>query len=197
MITPAQDRALRNLVAKYPDHPMAKFCIRPMSWYAIADRIAEEMGLHERTGKRILDIGCGFGYFVKAWHDRGHDVTGLDLPGGIIQEANRILEVPFVPYRIVGGHPLPDGMQAFDLVTTFGVNFKYDSDVYWGREEYQSLSHDVRGRLNRGGSWILRPNQTDDPDHPVANLMRAEWWATVAPEATITITHNQVEIRWT
>lgn len=198
MITAEQDKALRALAVKYPRHPMAKFCVRPISWYAIADRIAGELGLHERTSKHILDIGCGFGYFVKSCCDHGHVAGGIDIPDAMIEEAVKIISHTYTPLWITAHVPLPYGLRGYDTVTTFGVNFKHIDGTYWDHRDYAFLANDIRNRLSPGGRWILRPNQTTDKQHPIANLMRTEWWMGIVPASTsVIITHNQVEIQWT
>ena len=46
-------------------------------WSTFAFRYMDkEIGLN---GKRILDIGCGFGWHAKMFNDYGADVTGLDF----------------------------------------------------------------------------------------------------------------------
>ena len=80
----------------------------------------------------------------------------------------------------------------------FGVNLKHENGNYWDHRAYAFLADSIREHLLPGGRWILRPNQTDDPSHPIANLMRAEWWMGVVPAGTsVSISDNQVEVKWT
>src|SRR4030095_16454392 len=37
------------------------------------------LGLHEGPKLRILDLGCGFGYFLYGARTFGHEVVGLDV----------------------------------------------------------------------------------------------------------------------
>src|SRR6266481_560023 len=64
----AQDRFS---AAKYADFP---------SWLLRNIHRASQLGLHEGAGLRILDIGCGPGYFIAAARALGHDCEGIDVP---------------------------------------------------------------------------------------------------------------------
>lgn len=45
-------------------------------------------GLHH-TGNRVLDAGCGTGYFSRRWHAMGKKVSALDLAQGMLACARR------------------------------------------------------------------------------------------------------------
>ena len=197
MITPEQVKAIEAL--HDPNHYMAKFCVNPKAWYYEAMRIACELGLRGGgvTTKRILDIGGGFGYFAMACQDLGHDVINLDRVEQPIDRANGILGVAYWGCKIAAYSPLPENLGTFDLVTMFGVNFRHGDDEYWNATDYRHLAQDVRSRLNPGGRWVVRPNQTEDKSSAIIFLMDPVWWQGVAdPDAAITITEYEVEIRW-
>lgn len=188
--------ALAELKEKHPDHFMAKF-YEPDGWCFKSRRIAFELNLRRTPRKRILDIGCGFGYFVMACREYGHYAIGLDRPDEVIEEAACILGVPYVPHTIEPCVALPSGLANYDLITTFGVNLRHASGELWGQDDYSVLTTEVRDRLLPGGRWVLRPNQTDDPNSPISRLMEHVWWRDVAgPDAYITIDKYQVEIQW-
>ncbi|HET7409699.1 MAG TPA: class I SAM-dependent methyltransferase [Paracoccaceae bacterium] len=74
------------------------------------------------AGLRVLDLGCGNGYFSRAMAGRGARVTAVDLSPKQIGHARRIeAEQPMgIDYRVmdaetVGEHFAPD---SFDLVTS-------------------------------------------------------------------------------
>jgi 2-polyprenyl-3-methyl-5-hydroxy-6-metoxy-1,4-benzoquinol methylase len=197
MITAEQERQLAELWATSVGHYMHKFAMTPRAWYAEAMQIARTAGLHESPPLKILDIGMGFGYFLKACRQLGHTIMGLDEPEKIIWQAATILDVPYVLDHVEAFWAMPAELIDYDLITTFGVNFRHDSGKYWGRDHYQWFSTDIRKRLRPGGRWLLRPNQTDDPDSLIASLMDPAWWREVAgPQATVTISTHEVEIQW-
>jgi SAM-dependent methyltransferase len=196
MITCEQAREIMALESKYPRHPMGKFCRHPRVWYDEAMGIARDMGLHESEPLRILDIGCGFGYFARACCDLGHHVLGLDTLNTMIYLATRALAIDLVSGGVEAYETL-ENVSQYHLITTFGVNFRYGKGRYWGTDEYRFLAKDLRSHIIHGGRWVLRPNQTDDKTSPIARLMEADWWRTVVgPNATITIKPLEVTIQW-
>jgi 2-polyprenyl-3-methyl-5-hydroxy-6-metoxy-1,4-benzoquinol methylase len=198
MLTADQERQLMALRDDYPGHYMGKFCRCPSRWFRIAREIAEGMGLHQGPHQRILDIGCGFGYFTTACMELGHTVTGLDVPDDMIRDATTITGIEYRPHVIQAHQPLPDGLDGFDLVTTFGVNFRHGPDKYWANTDYYYLATDIHNRLRPDGRWVLRPNLTTDADSPIALLVSPGWWRrVVGPTAEITITDHEVQIQWT
>lgn len=197
MITQKQIAAIEAL--HDPDHYMAKFCVNPHAWYDEAMKIAAGIGLADGKILSVLDIGCGFGYFVKACEDLGHVAQGIDMRDPMIENAALTLGITYTPLFIEPGGALPASFTGYDLVTMFGVNLRHGlpDPEYWGDSFYRQLAADIRPRLNPGGRWVLRPNQTDDKSSPIARLMEPDWWQNVAgPDAIITITEHEVEIRW-
>ena len=197
MITAEHERRLAELWTESMDHYMQKFAVTPRQWYAEAVQIAKGIKLHESDPLRILDIGTGFGYFQLACRALGHTTVGLDVPDDVIRRATEILGVSCVPFTIQAYESLPGVLTDYDLITTFGVNFRHAPKVYWGGDDYAFLAADFCKRLRPGGRWLLRPNQTDDADSPIALLMDPAWWREVAGHrATVTISTHEVEIRW-
>jgi 2-polyprenyl-3-methyl-5-hydroxy-6-metoxy-1,4-benzoquinol methylase len=197
MITAEQERQLAELWATSVGHYMHKFAMTPKAWYAEAMQIARGVGLDEGPPLKILDIGCGFGYFLAACNMLGHESTGLDVTDDLIARAAWILRVHLVPHAITAYEPLPAELTGYDLITTFGVNFRHAPEVYWGGDDYAFLAADIRKRLRPGGRWLLRPNQTDEAESAIALLMAPDWWREVAGhQATITVSSHEVEIRW-
>ncbi|MCI5058783.1 MAG: class I SAM-dependent methyltransferase [Flavobacteriales bacterium] len=65
----------------------------------------DELLTEDLKGKKILDAGCGTGWFSKGASDRGADVTSMDLGEGLLKQVEKkckstrvvgsILEMPF------------------------------------------------------------------------------------------------------
>lgn len=189
---------LAKFATEHPDHYMLKFCRDVPQWRFIAKQIARSLKLDSGKPLRILDIGCGFGYFIEACREMGHDVIGIDRTEEIIKNACEILKVYYIPHEIKPCIPLPLNLSGFDLVTIFGVNLRYQwkVDEYWGWADYSYLAADIRLRLRENGRWILRPNRGSHDK--LLNLYRPRWWKRVAPQATVHIQHrhNQVVLQW-
>src|SRR5437867_12599674 len=93
-------------------------------WIEINIRRIREIELDLTRPKRILDLGCGAGYFLHIAQLLGHKGLGLDvdyLP--MFAEITRLLGVRRVISRIEPSTPLPDLGGRFDLITAFMICF--------------------------------------------------------------------------
>ncbi len=75
----------------------------------------------ELRGKRVLDVGCGFGRHMYVASEHGAEVVGIDLSGGVdrVYEATHDRPGCHVVQGNVFDRPLREG--AFDVVWSFGV----------------------------------------------------------------------------
>ena len=176
MISLAQQSALHKLRDDHPSHFMVKFCANAQDWLLEAHRIAAQLNLNAPPVKRILDVGTGFGYFQLACKRFGHDIVGLDVPDTFIQTAAAILGVSYIAHEIYAYQALPEDLMGYDVVTTFGVNFRHAQNQYWGWREYGFLARDVLGRLRPTGQWILRPNRANVEHLSFAYLFDEAAW---------------------
>lgn len=198
MLTDEQVEQLKALRAKYPGNRMEKFAENPREYEAIAIEVARGLDLDQPPRRRILDIGCGLGFFSHACERWGHAVTGLDLPDPMIARALQILRIKYYKHVITASESIRAGC-AYNLITMFGVNL-HDGTDYWDAPKYTFLAADIRSRLQPDGSWVIRPNAPVGQNSPTANLMKPEWWQQVAgldAEITTTINHSfQVTVKW-
>ena len=68
-----------------------------------------------KPGKRILEVGCGDGYFASAFADSGAVVTGADIAGEMIEQAKR--RDPAIAWHVAPGDGLAFAADAsFDAV---------------------------------------------------------------------------------
>src|ERR1700722_1988553 len=103
--------AVANLRARYPDGPgnpkINRFANVPY-WIGINIERAQDLWLDRSPPLRILDLGCGAGYFLYVSKCFGHEVLGLDLDDHqLFRDALALLDVRRVVSRIDPNVTLP------------------------------------------------------------------------------------------
>ncbi|OGO04369.1 MAG: hypothetical protein A2Y73_02425 [Chloroflexi bacterium RBG_13_56_8] len=86
-------------------------------------------------GRRILDVGCGLGLYVRRFRDFSDSVHGVDLDPTRIEEAGRTL--PNV--QVASAEHLPYVDASFDVVLLHEVVEHLQDDVAAVREAYRVL----------------------------------------------------------
>lgn len=66
------------------------------------------------SGARVLDVGCGTGRTTKPLHDRGFDVTGIDVSAGMIRAGQELF--PEIDFRVDDATDLEFDDETFDYV---------------------------------------------------------------------------------
>jgi SAM-dependent methyltransferase len=130
-------------------------------WLKHAIRQARALHLDRTTGKSILDLGSGAGYFLFTCKHLGHDGIGVDLPEpAYFGEMFDLLGLKRVIWRINAYEPLPELGCKFDLVTAFAICFNgHGSEEVWTPAEWEFLLRDLETRfLNPGGEIFLALN---------------------------------------
>ena len=95
-------------------------------------------------GRRVLDLGCGAGVFLRMAADRGAAVSGLDASEGLLAEAAR--RVPEADLRLGELDRLPFADDAFDVVTAF-------SSIFFALDPVTALRQ--AGRVARPGAVVV------------------------------------------
>ncbi len=131
-------------------------------WLKVNVERAQDLGLHHAKPLRILDLGCGAGYFLYVNQCLGHEVLGLDVDDvPLYRETTAMLGVRRVIARIEPCTPLPDLGGRFDLITAHCICFQKvrplgdEEWVQWGAKEWQFFLDDVRARLLAPGGRLL------------------------------------------
>lgn len=129
--------AFNEIAARYAGHDFAKYLDLP-TWIERNLRRVQRLKLHQGTRRRVLDVGCGCGYFLYICKLFGHEVIGLDLPGqAMYSEITELLGVPVHHATVERFQPLPD-LGAFDVVTAHMICFNgHRTDRVWGVEEWR------------------------------------------------------------
>jgi SAM-dependent methyltransferase len=105
---------------------------------------------------RVIDVGCGAGWFCAALAAAGHHPVGVDVAGEAIRRARE--RAPSVEFALVAENELPYADGFFDAAW-LGETLEHVQDVI-------GLLEEIRRVLGPGGRLILTT-----PDH--GRLLRA------------------------
>jgi SAM-dependent methyltransferase len=132
-------------------------------WVDINIRRICEIELDLARPKRILDLGCGAGYFLYIAQLLGHKGLGLDLDQlPMFGDLTRLLGVRRVIWQIKAFEPLPD-LGKFDLITAFLICFnRHKQTNVWGVPEWKFFLDDLAKHLAPRGRVWLELNQEHD-----------------------------------
>src|SRR6266540_7519117 len=132
-------------------------------WIDINIRRIREIELDLASRKRILDLGCGAGYFLYIAQLLGHKGLGLDLDQlPMFGDLTRLLGVRRVIWQIKAFEPLPD-LGKFDLITAFLICFnRHKQANVWGVPEWEFFLNDLAKHLTPRGRVWLELNQEYD-----------------------------------
>ncbi len=131
-----------------------------------AARQATTVGLHKAAPSRILDLGCGSGYFLAIARHMGHDVLGLDMPDyEMFDDTLALLNVPRVDHVIRAYNPLPNFDRRFDVITGHQVWFNWTGRKEpWSADEWAYFLDDCRSQLAPEGRmrFELNPGRNEE-----------------------------------
>ena len=136
-------------------------------WIRTFDRRLRAVARHQRPG-RVLDVGCGPGFFLEAAAFRGYEPWGLDPSAYAVEMARRRFG-DHVQLGVLGAATLSAGH--FDLVTAFDA-FEH---VYHPRG-FLEAAH----RLLRPGGLLAIT--TPDPTSLLARVSGRRWVSFKIPE---------------
>ncbi len=133
-------------------------------WIEINIRRIRALELDLSRPKRILDLGCGAGYFLYIAQLLGHSGLGLDMDRvSMFREITRLLGVHRVVQRIEAFRPLPDLGQKFNLITAFMICFNdHKMPGLWQVPEWEFFLDDLAKHLTPRGRVWLELNQEYD-----------------------------------
>jgi len=133
-------------------------------WIGINVRRIRQVELDLARPKRILDLGCGAGYFLYIAQLLGHSGLGLDMDRlSMFREVTRLLKVRRVVQRIDAFRPLPDFGQKFDVITAFMICFNnHKMPNLWKVAEWEFFLDDLAKHLTPRGRVWLELNQEYD-----------------------------------
>lgn len=142
-----------------PADPGHKYARHPWRyWLENATRLPL-LGLSRAAPQRVLDLGCGPGYFVALCREAGHAALGLDVPGTAVYDAlTAALGVERVERVIRPNERFSAELGPFDLITAFSIDFDEVDDRVWTVDEWAFFMDDARSLLRPDGRLCLRFN---------------------------------------
>ncbi|HEX4638720.1 MAG TPA: methyltransferase domain-containing protein [Chthoniobacterales bacterium] len=163
-----QFKDLRNHYPYRPGSPQINRFEDIVYWIDINVERAQDLWLDRAPPLRILDLGCGAGYFLYVCKHFGHDVLGFDIDSEpLFGATTKLLDVPRVIGRIERQTPLRDFGKKFDVVTAHRICFhrigKMRNGVEWSPADWKFFVEDVRANLlNENGRLLLDFNPRPD-----------------------------------
>jgi SAM-dependent methyltransferase len=142
-------------------------------WLRLNRERVQDLNLHRSAPKRVLDLGCGGGFFLFILKNLGHSVLGIDVERVVLfAELLELFGVPRVIWRISAFEPLRDLGQKFDWITAFSVNFNlyHPSKDRWGTAEWDFFLHDLQNHLAPGGKIFFGLNPLYNGDYYTPEL---------------------------
>jgi SAM-dependent methyltransferase len=146
--------------AKYADYRL---------WIPFNVARVGSLGLQDSRPSRIMDIGCGPGYFLALTRACGHEAYGIDAPSDILSGVeNRVYSellaalrvTPYVsPFLIERYVPLSSPLRGLDMITAFWICFnRHRQKDEWNAGEWNFFVDDALSRLRPGGILHLELN---------------------------------------
>ena len=139
-------------------------------WVGVNVKRVQDLWLDRTPPLRILDLGCGPGYFLYICRMFGHTGIGLDQDEEpLFRGMTELFKVRRVVSRIDAQVPLPDVGEKFDLVTAHRVCFHRIDRApngdwkEWSPTDWKFFISDIRTRfLKPGGRLFLDFNPRRD-----------------------------------
>jgi SAM-dependent methyltransferase len=133
-------------------------------WIGVNIRRIRQLELDVARPKRILDLGCGAGYFLYIAQLMGHSGVGLDMDRlTMFAEITRLLGVRRVVQQIQAFRPLPEFGQKFDVISAFMICYNdHKMPGLWGVPEWEFFLNDLAKHLTPRGRVWLELNQEYD-----------------------------------
>ncbi len=127
------------------------------------------LSLHKTAPLRMLDIGCGPGYFLAAANECGHECYGIDAPSNILTDVERRVYSELLGALGCDGKVAPLLIERYvamnlprrdlDLITAFWICFnRHCQPDEWGAAEWQFFVTDALSHLREGGTLHLELN---------------------------------------
>lgn len=119
--------------------------------------------LPDFKGKRVLDLGCGFGWHCEYAVEHGAKaVVGIDISEKMLEEAKKRNYSPFIEYKQMAVEDFDFTPGSFDVVIS-SLAFHY-------LESFGNVCKDVYRCLSNGGVFVF------SVEHPVFTAYGSQDW---------------------
>jgi SAM-dependent methyltransferase len=142
-------------------------------WLRVNRERVQDLKLHRCPPQRVLDLGCGGGFFLFILKRFNHSVLGLDVDESpLFTELLKVFGVPRVVFKIKPFEQLPTLGRQFDWITAFSIGFDRDrgTSARWGIREWDFLLRDLQRHLAPGGEIYLTVNPLPNGDYLTPEL---------------------------
>ncbi|MEG0647253.1 MAG: class I SAM-dependent methyltransferase [Bacteroides sp.] len=119
--------------------------------------------LPDFEGKRVLDLGCGFGWHCRYAVEHGAaSVVGIDLSEKMLEEAEKRNSAPEITYRCMAVEDYDFQPDRFDVVIS-SLTFHY-------LESFDEVCRKISLTLSKGGTFVF------SVEHPVFTAYGSQDW---------------------
>ena len=119
--------------------------------------------LPDFNGKRVLDLGCGFGWHCRYAIERGATFAlGIDLSGKMLDKAREINSSPLIEYKRIAIEDFDFAPNSFDIVIS-SLTFHY-------LESFDTVCTEVYKCLTQEGVFVF------SVEHPVFTAGVGQDW---------------------
>lgn len=119
--------------------------------------------LPDLRGKRVLDLGCGFGWHCRySIEQQAKSVVGIDISSNMLARARAATKDNRIEYRCVAIEDADLGAGAFDVaLSSLALHYVENIDL---------VCRKVNRSLETGGSFVL------SVEHPIFTSVAAQEW---------------------
>lgn len=119
--------------------------------------------LPDFKGKRLLDLGCGFGWHCQYAIEKGaYSALGIDLSEKMLEEARRINNSPRIEYQCSAIEDFNFTPASYDVVIS-SLTFHY-------LESFNDICTNVHQSLCQGGTFVF------SVEHPIFTAYGSQDW---------------------
>src|SRR4051812_38368634 len=123
--------------------------------------------LPDLKGKRVLDLGCGYGWFCRFAREAGAaEVMGVDVSERMLAKAREMTADPAIDY-------VKSGIEMFELPTG-SFDLVYSSLALHYVEDFAGVAEAVHRWLAPGGRFVF------SVEHPILTASSAANWSSNA-----------------